>query len=119
MFLIIVVIIKDYNNQMYVSNKKYKLIYIKNKKYRIPLYKYIYTIIDYGNVNHPKFIKNNKKKIKYLQNYKNIDINNLIFNIKNYWNIRFNIFNKDVQYMIDNNSNIIKIIYYFLNKLHI
>ena len=102
-----------------VSNKKYKLIYIQNRKYKIPLYKYIYTIIDYGNVNHPKFIKNNKEKIKYLQNYKNIDINNLIDNIKNYWNIKFNIFKEDVQYMIDNNNSVIKIIHYFLNKLHI
>ena len=59
-----------YNN----TKKKYIIIKINDKKYKIPVYNYIYTIIDYCNV-----------KIQSKKFNKSQDINNLTLNIEKYW----------------------------------
>jgi len=103
------------------TTKKHITMTINNIKYKIPIFSYIYTIIDYGSVNHPSFINNMKDKKLYLKNYKNIDIYNLLDNIKNYWDLSNNkLSNKltnDIEYMEKNSDNIKKIITYFENKL--
>jgi len=102
------------------TTKKHITIKIDNNKYKIPVFSYIYTIIDYGDVNHPYFINNMKDKKLYLKNYKNNDIHNLLDNIKNYWDLSNNLSKKlknDVEYMEKNAGNIKKIITYLENKL--
>jgi serine/threonine protein kinase len=87
--------------------KKYIIIKINNKKYKIPIYNYIYTIIDYGAVEiQPK--KFNKSQ----------DINNLIHNIENRWIKYCKIIKKeDINYMKENSNNINKLIKYFQSIL--
>jgi serine/threonine protein kinase len=67
-----------YNITYNITHKKYRDIIVNNKKYRLPLYKYSYIIIDFGNARHPNFIDNKIVKKNYLKNYKNIDIYNLV-----------------------------------------
>jgi hypothetical protein len=88
-----------YNN----TKKKYIIIKINDKKYKIPIYDYIYTIIDYGNV-----------KIQPKKFNKSQDINNLILNIEKYWIEYCKIIKKeDINYMKENSNNINKLIKYF------
>jgi serine/threonine protein kinase len=88
-----------YNN----TKKKYIIIKINDKKYKIPIYDYIYTIIDYGNV-----------KIQPKKFNKSQDINNLINNIEKYWIEYCKIIKKeDINYMKENSNNINKLIKYF------
>ena len=88
-----------YNN----TKKKYIIIKINDKKYKIPVYNYIYTIIDYGAV-----------KIEPKKFNKSQDINNLIFNIEKYWIEYCKIIKKeDINYMKENSNNINKLIKYF------
>jgi len=88
-----------YNN----TKKKYIVIKINDKKYKIPIYNYIYTIIDYGNV-----------KIEPKKFNKSQDINNLILNIEKYWVEYCKIIKKeDINYMKENSNNINKLIKYF------
>ena len=106
------------------TTKKYTTIKSKNITYKIPVFDYIYTIIDYGGVEHPSFIHNKEEKQIYLKNYKKIDICNLIGNIKKYW---FSSDNKktsnvdklknEIIYMEQNSDNVEKLITYFQNKL--
>ena len=106
------------------TTKKYITIKSKNITYKIPVFDYIYTIIDYGGVEHPSFINNKEEKQIYLKNYKKIDICNLIGNIKKYW---FSSDNKktsnvdklknEIIYMEQNSDNVEKLITYFQNKL--
>ena len=106
------------------TTKKYITIKSKNITYKIPVIDYIYTIIDYGNINHPSTIHNKEEKQKYLKNYKKIDICNLIDNIKNFWFssnnkklINIDKLNDDINYMEQNSNNVEKLITYFQNKL--
>ena len=88
-----------YNN----TKKKYIIIKINDKKYKIPVYNYIYTIIDYGAV-----------KIEPKKFNKSQDINNLILNIEKYWIEYCKIIKKeDINYMKENSNNINKLIKYF------
>jgi len=88
------------------TKKKYIIIKINNKKYKIPIYNYIYTIIDYGDV-----------KIQPKKFNKSQDINNLIHNIENRWNEYCKIIKKeDINYMKENSNNINKLIKYFQKK---
>jgi len=106
------------------TTKKYITIKSKNITYKIPVFDYIYTIIDYGEVEHPSFINNKEEKQIYLKNYKKIDICSLIGNIKKYW---FSSDNKkttnvdklkdEISYMEQNSNNVEKLITYFQNKL--
>ena len=111
------------------TTKKHITININNIKYKIPIFSYIYTIIDYGGVQNPYFINNIQEKKVYLKNYKKMDICNLIDNIKNFWfvpnnknnNSKINYVNEfenDIEYMEKNSDNIKKIINYFENKLN-
>ena len=91
-----------YNN----TKKKYIIIKINDKKYKIPIYDYIYTIIDYGAV-----------KIEPKKFNKSQDINNLILNIEKYWIEYCKIIKKeDINYMKENSNNINKLIKYFQKK---
>jgi len=97
----------NYHNITYTkTKKKYIIITINNKKYKIPVYNYIYTIIDYGAV-----------KIQPKKFNKSQDINNLINNIENYW-VEFCkiIKEEDIKYMKENSNNINKLIKYFQKK---
>ena len=106
-----------YNITYNTTNKKYIKIKINNKYHKIPVIKYIFTIIDYGNIQHPSFI-NNKKK--YLKNYKIQDINNLINNIEKYWSLECKVIKKeDITFLKNNNNNINKLIKYFTDKISI
>ena len=106
------------------TTKKYITIKSKNITYKVPVFDYIYTIIDYGGVEHPSFIHNKEERQIYLKNYKKIDICNLIDNIKHYW---FSLNNKkttnvdkltnEISYMEQNSDNVKKLITYFQNKL--
>lgn len=89
------------------TKKKYIIIKINNKKYKIPVYNYIYTIIDYGAV-----------KIQPKKFNKSQDINNLILNIEKYWIEYCKIIKKEyINYMKENSNNINKLIKYFQSKL--
>ena len=106
------------------TTKKYTTIKSKNITYKIPVFDYIYTIIDYGGVEHPSFINNKEEKQIYLKNYKKIDICNLIGNIKEYWFLSDNKktsnvdkLKNEISYMEQNSDNVEKLITYFQNKL--
>jgi serine/threonine protein kinase len=121
-----------YNITYNITHKKYRDIIVNNKKYRLPLYKYSYIIIDFGNARHPNFIDNKIVKKNYLKNYKNIDIYNLVENItfynldisknkiinndKKWWFDKNKIMN-DVLFMLDNVNNVSTILKYFLQKI--
>jgi len=92
-----------YNITYNKSTKKNIIIKINNKKYKIPIYNYIYTIIDYGDV-----------KIQPKKFNKSQDINNLINNIEKHWVKFCKIIKKeDINYMKENSNNINKLIKYF------
>jgi hypothetical protein len=92
-----------YNITYNKTKKKYIIIKINDKKYKIPIYDYIYTIIDYGDV-----------KIQPKKFNKSQDINNLILNIEEYWVEYCKIIKKeDINYMKENSNNINKLIKYF------
>lgn len=104
------------------TTKKYLKININTIQCKIPIFSYIYTIIDYGDVKHPSSINNMKEKNLYLKNYKKIDICNLIDNIENYWfssNKKKYIIEikNDIKFMKYNSDNIKKIINYYQNKI--
>ena len=104
------------------TTKKYLTININTIQCKIPIFSYIYTIIDYGDVKHPSSINNMKEKNLYLKNYKKIDICNLIDNIENYWfssNKKKYIIEikNDIKFMKYNSDNIKKIINYYQNKI--
>ena len=104
------------------TKKKYLTININTLQCKIPIFSYIYTIIDYGDVKHPSSINNMKEKNLYLKNYKKIDICNLIDNIENYWfssNKKKYIIEikNDIKFMKYNSDNIKKIINYYQNKI--
>ena len=117
----------DFNQNNITYNKttkKYTTIKSKNITYKIPVFDYIYTIIDYGGVEHPSFIHNKEEKQIYLKNYKKIDICNLIGNIKEYWFLSDNKktsnvdkLKNEISYIEQNSDNVEKLITYFQNKL--
>jgi hypothetical protein len=98
----------NYHNITYnKTTKKNITIKINDKKYKIPIYDYIYTIIDYG------AIEIESKKFNKSQ-----DINNLINNIEKYWIKYCKIIKKeDINYMKENSNNINKLIKYFQSNL--
>ena len=106
------------------TTKKYTTIKSKNITYKIPVFDYIYTIIDYGGVEHPSFIHNKEERQIYLKNYKKIDICNLIGNIKKYWfssdkkkTTNVDKLKNEISYMELNSKKVEKLITYFQNKL--
>ena len=109
----------NYYNITYNKTKKKSMKIIINKKeYTIPIFNYIFTIIDYGGIEHISFIKTGKCREKYINKYKKQDLKNLIRNINMIW-INENKFikKKDVKYMKDNLDNLNKIIKYFQDKI--
>lgn len=107
------------NNITYTKiDKKSIKIKINNKEYKIPIFNYIFTIIDYGNVSHPSYIKNKRERNKYFKNYKKEDIFNLINNIEKYWKNECKYIQiEDINYMKENYKNINKLIKYYLLKI--